>query len=153
MDETPAKICGGSVFEIGGLEKEFVLGAGVESVLHRVRMEFITQPGASGMDVESRRPLGRSLGDFRRESGVGALLLRVRFSGVVLLGVVFGRGVGVCFAGVVFVVGVVPVCFDGVVDGPYPARDGVAVMELVPGRFETATFVDNERSRKAKSFL
>lgn len=147
MDETPAKMCGGRVFEIGGLEKEFVLGAGVERVLHNVRIEFITHPGASGIEVEVESPFGRSLGDFRRESGVEALLLMVRFSGLALLGVFRGLGVGVCLEGVVFVV-VAPFRFDGVAEGPYADREGVAVTELLPERFETATFVDRERSRK-----
>lgn len=145
-DETPAKMCGGRVFDIGGLEKEFVLGAGVERVLHTVRIESITHPGASGIDVEAERPFGRSLGDLRRESGAGALPLSVRFSGVALLGVFRGLGVEVCFEGVVFVA-VAPVRFDGVVEGPYADREGVPVTELLPERL-AATFVDSERSRK-----
>lgn len=61
IDETPAKICGGRVREIGGRDHVLVRGAGVESVLHTVRIESMTHAGASGMIVELERPLGRSL--------------------------------------------------------------------------------------------
>lgn len=87
-DETPAKICGGRVLEIGGREKVFVRGAGVDSVLQTVRIEAITQAGASGIDDVDERPLRRSLGDLLRWGVPLALLgVRVRFNGVALLGV------------------------------------------------------------------
>jgi hypothetical protein len=50
---------GGKVREIGGLDQVFVRGAGVERILHTVRIAVITQSGASGTMVELVTCLGR----------------------------------------------------------------------------------------------
>lgn len=143
-------MCGGRVFETDGRENVFVRGAGVERVLHTVRMESMAHAGASGMAVEGGRPLGRILGDFRCESGVGAWL-RLLFSGVDFVGVLFcGRWrVGVGLVGVDCGAGE---CFGGVA-GVCLARDGVPGAEALPERLVAAVFADRERSRKARSFL
>ena len=60
MVDTPAKICGGRVLEIGGRDQVLMRGAGVESVLQTVRIEVMTQAGASGMMVEAEMPFWRS---------------------------------------------------------------------------------------------
>lgn len=90
MDDTPAKMCGGSVLEIGGRDQVLVRGAGVESVLHTVLMPVITQSGASGIFVEPEMPLGRELvvfrADFDGERGLLAALILL-FKGVDLEGV------------------------------------------------------------------
>lgn len=64
MDDTPEKMWGGRVLEIGGRDQVFVRGAGVESILHTVRMAVITQAGASGMTVEPVTSLGRGVATF-----------------------------------------------------------------------------------------
>ena len=62
MDDTPAKIWGGKVLDIGGRDHVLVRGAGVDKVLHTLRIDVITQAGASGIIVEPGRPLERTLG-------------------------------------------------------------------------------------------
>lgn len=64
MDETPEKMCGGRVLEIGGRDQVFVRGAGVERILHTVRMAVITQSGASGMTVDPVTFLGFGVATF-----------------------------------------------------------------------------------------
>lgn len=118
--------------------------------MHSVRIALITHPGASGIDELPVRPLGRSLGDFRLDSGVGASVLRARFRGVaVRVGVCLGRcGVGVaagCLEGVVFAD--TGVLLDGVA-WLFPDRVGVPVMEVLPARFGPAMLAERERSRK-----
>lgn len=79
-----------------------VRGAGVESVLHTVRIAVIAHAGASGMTVEAERPLGRAMG-FRTDLvGVPSLAtLTLLFKGVDLEGVFCKpRGVGAAFEGV-----------------------------------------------------
>lgn len=76
--------------------------------MHTVRIEFITQPGASGIDELLGRPLGRSFGDFRLDSEVGVSVLRALFNGVALRD---GVGLGWCGVGVALAEG----CFEGVV--------------------------------------
>ena len=147
MDETPAKTCGGSVRDIGGLDQVLVRGAGVESVLQMLRMEFITQAGASGIIEAPEIPLGRKLVNVRGVREAEGLSGRVvdRFKGVDLLGV-FWRPRGVAVA-----------ALDGVrvgrdsfvgVDGVEPAREGVPGAEPLAGRFVPAVLGVRERSRK-----
>lgn len=82
----------------------FVRGAGVESVLHTVRIAVIAHAGASGIIVEPASPLGRSWKVFRADfDGDPSLLatLTLRFKGVDLEGVFWRpRGVGAAFEGV-----------------------------------------------------
>lgn len=153
MEDTPAKICGGRVREIGGRDHVLMRGAGVESVLQTVRMEVITQLGASGMIVEPERPFARNLGIFwGRGDGEGLSLSvceRARLRGVDFVGVFCWwccccccspRGVAVA---AVFD-GVLCVPFLGV-DGADPARDGVPGAEALAREIP----VDRDRSRKA----
>lgn len=49
IDETPAKIWGGKVCDIGGRDHRLIRGAGVAIVLHTVRIDGMTQVGASGI--------------------------------------------------------------------------------------------------------
>lgn len=151
MEDTPAKICGGRVREIGGRDHVLMRGAGVESVLQTVRMEVITQLGASGMMVEPERPFARNLGIFwGRGDGEGLSLSvceRARLRGVDFVGVFcwccwccIPRGVAVA---AVFD-GVLCVPFLGV-DGADPARDGVPGAEALAREIP----VDRDRSRKA----
>lgn len=147
IDETPAKTCGGRVREIGGRDQVLVRGAGVERVLHTVRMEFITQAGASGMTEAPEMPLGRKLAKVRGVREVDGLSGRVvdLFKGVDLVGV-FWRPRGVAAA-----------ALDGVrvgldslvgVDGVEPVREGVPGTEPLAERFVPAVLDDRERSRK-----
>lgn len=143
MDDTPANICGGKVLEIGGRDQEFVRGAGVESVLHTVRMAVITQAGASGMMVEPEMPLGRAGVDFRE--GVSSLLaaLTLLFRGVDLEGVFWSpRGVGAGFEGVF----PVPDALVGVVWAE-AARYGVPETEPLAERLIPAELAERDRSR------
>ena len=67
-----------------------VRGAGVERVLHTVRIAVMTHAGASGMIVEPARPRDRSWKDFRADfDGEPRLFatLTLRFKGVDLEGV------------------------------------------------------------------
>lgn len=153
MDETPAKICGGSVFDTGGRDQVLLRGAGVESVLHTARMFAITQPGASGTGLVGRdvEPLGRvgfAVVVFRTIDGGEGADVRlgdpsaVLFTGAVLLGVSW-RALGV-------------VVFGGVradlgVDAPDAAREGVN--SPAAERFVSDMLLVNERSRRANSFL
>lgn len=148
----PAKICGGKVFEIGGRDHMLVLGAGVESVLHTVRTESITHPGASGIIVEPGRPLGRIRS---KRSGVGrdgdAVPENSRFNGVDLPGVCCSpRGVGTGFDGVLVVV--VLDSFVGV-DGTDPEREGVPGADPLADRLTDAVLDARDLSRKVYSFL
>lgn len=150
IDDTPAKICGGNVFDIGGRDHVLVRGAGVDSILHTVRIEVIAQPGASGIIVELERPLGRIFSDL---CGVGregeVVLLMDRFSGVDLLGVFWSpRGVVVGFDGVRVVLD----SFVGV-DGPDPERVGVPGAEPLADRLTDVVLDVKDRSRKPCSFL
>lgn len=130
-------------------------GAGVESVLQTVRMEVITQLGASGMMVEPERPFVRNLGIFwGRGDGEGlsaSVCESARLRGVDFVGVFcwcnccwccccIPRGVAVA---VVFD-GVLCVPFLGV-EGADPARDGVPGAEALARAFP----VERDRSRKA----
>lgn len=87
IEDTPAKICGGNVFEIGGRDQVLVRGAGVESTLHTVLTEAITHDGASGIIVEPGRPLGRILFNLCGVFDGEAVPLIALFNGVDLLGV------------------------------------------------------------------
>lgn len=143
MDETPAKMWGGNVLEIGGLDRLVVRGAGVESVLQIVRIAVITHAGASGMIVELASPLDRSGAALRADfDGDASLLatLTLRFNGVDLDGVFWRpRGVGAALEGVLRVlVGVV--CVD-------PDLDGVPGIEPLAERFIPAELAERELSR------
>lgn len=124
MDETPANIWGGKVLEIGGRDQVFVRGAGVESVLHTVRIAVITQAGASGIIVDVDNPLGRPGVDIRADLEGDArwlAALTLLFKGVDLDGVFCRpRNVGAAFEGV----SSNPDALVGVVCAE-PARDGV----------------------------
>ena len=129
-----------------------VLGAGVESVLHTVRTESITHPGASGIIVEPGRPLGRIRS---KRCGVGRdgdpVPENSRFNGVDLLGVCWSpRGVGTGFDGVRVVV--VLGSFVGV-DGTVPEREGVPGAEPLADRLTGVVLDARDRSRKVNSFL
>lgn len=103
MEETPAKICGGRVLEMGGRDQVVVRGAGVESVLHTVRIATITHAGASGMILEPVCSLGRASVCLRADlEGVPSLAtLTLRFRGVDFEGVFCkARGVGAGLEGV-----------------------------------------------------
>lgn len=80
---------GGSVRDIGGRDRLVVRGAGVDSVLHTVRIAVMTHAGASGMTVEPERPFGRSGATLRADlvgdSSLSATL-KLLFSGDVLDG-------------------------------------------------------------------
>lgn len=132
-----------------------VLGAGVESVLHTIRIEVITHPGASGTIVEPGRPL--SLIFFSAFCGVcireGELTLVIAlFNGVGLLGVFWSpRGV----PGTTDFDGVrasVVLSFVGV-DGFDPARIGAPGAEPLAERLTAAVLEPKDRSRKLYSFL
>lgn len=96
--ETPAKIWGGKVLDIGGRDQVFVRGAGVERVLHTVRIAAMAHAGASGIIVEEDTSLGRLGAVFRADlEGDSRLLatLTLLFKGVDLEGVFWRpRGVG-----------------------------------------------------------
>lgn len=150
MEDTPAKIWGGKVLDIGGRDQVLVLGAGVDKVLHAIRIESKTHAGASGIIVEPGRPLGR----IRSKRGVGrdgnAVPSISRFNGVDLLGVCGSpRGVGRGFDGVLAVV-LEP--FVGV-DGTDPEREGVPGAEPLADRLTSAVLDARDRSRKVYSFL
>lgn len=153
MDDTPAKIWGGSILEIGGRDHALVRGAGVERALHTVRMFVITHPEASGIIVEDERPFGRIIPVFCADCGYAVCLgapLAVLFRGVDLLGVFWSpRGV-VAFP----LEGVRSNSFLGV-DGLDVAREGVPGTEPGPPteRFISAMLLVSDRSRNAKSFL
>lgn len=83
---------------MGGRDQVLVRGAGVDNVLHTVRIAVITQGGASGMIVEPVKPFGRLNVTFRAdlegESSCWATL-KLRFKGVDFEGVFWRpRGVG-----------------------------------------------------------
>lgn len=139
--------------EIGGRDQVLVLGAGVESVLHTVRIEVITHPGASGIIVDPGRPLGLTF--FSDLCGVRAgesTPLSALFNGVGLLGVFWSpRGVpgatvfdGVRDSAVLSFVGV---------DGFDPARVGVPGADPLAKRLTAAELEPRDRSRKLYSFL
>ena len=124
-----------------------VRGAGVERVLQTVRMEFITQAGASGTMEALEMPLERKLANERGVREADGLSGRVVdfFKGVDLLGV-FWRPRGVATA-----------ALDGVrvgldsfvgVDGVEPVREGVPGAEPLADRFVPAVLEVKERSRK-----
>lgn len=146
-DETPEKICGGRVLEIGGLDQVFVRGAGVERILHTVRMAVITQAGASGTIVDSWVSLIRVtvafLADFVGLSRRLAVLI-LRFNGVGFDGVFCSpRGVSAIALEGVFLT-IAP--FVGVV-GAEPARDGVPGTEALADRLILAELAASDRSR------
>ena len=102
MDDTPANMWGGRVLEIGGRDQVFVRGAGVESVLHTVRIAVITHAGASGIMVDPEIPAGWLEVSFRADlEGVPSLdTLTLLCKGVDLEGVFWRpRGVGAAFDG------------------------------------------------------
>ena len=146
MDETPANICGGKVREIGGRDQVFVRGAGVESVLHTVRIAVITQAGASVMIVELDSPLGRPGVHFRADLEGEArwfATLTLLFKGVDLDGVFCRpRGVGAAFEGVF----PIPENLVGVV-GAEPVRDGVPETEPLAERLTPAELEVRDRSK------
>lgn len=155
MEDAPVNICGGNVLEIGGRDQVLVLGAGVDSVLHTVRMEAITHPGASGTIVEPGRPLGLTifsvLCGVRVREGESTLLIAL-FNGVGLLGV-FLSPCGV--PGTADFDGVrasVVLSFVGV-DGFGPARIGVPGAEVLAERLTDVVLEPRDRSRKLYSFL
>jgi uncharacterized protein YjbI with pentapeptide repeats len=86
-------MCGGRVLETGGRDSKLIRGAGVDSVLHTVRTEGITQSAASLMIYEVCR---------------GSSLNRARFTDAVFDGVPLARSFnklllrGVDFDGVLF---------------------------------------------------
>lgn len=121
-----------------------VRGAGVESVLHTVRMAVMAQAGASGILVEGARPFGR-LRDFRTDfEGVPSLAtLTLLFKGVDFEGVFCSaRGVGAAFEGVLpptnALVGVV--CAEAV-------RAGVPATEPLADRLMPVELDERDRSR------
>lgn len=127
-----------------------VLGAGVDNVLHAVRIESMTHAGASVIFVEPERPLGR----IRSKRGVGrdgnAVPSISRFKGVDLLGVCGSpRGVGMGFVGDLAVV----LEFLVGVDGTDPEREGVPGAEPLAERFTSAELDARDRSRNPYSFL
>lgn len=151
----PANICGGNVLEIGGRDQVLVLGAGVESVLHTVRMEAMAHPGASGTIVELGSPLGliffSTLCGVRVREGESTVLTAL-FNGVGLLGVFWSpRGV----PGTADFEGVrasVVLSFVGV-DGFDSPRVGVPGAEPLAERLTAAVLELRDRSRKLYSFL
>ena len=150
MEDAPAKICGGNVLDIGGRDQVLVLGAGVDNVLHAVRIASITHAGASGIFIEPKRPLGR----IRSKRGVGrdgnAVPSISRFNGVDLLGVCGSpRGVGRGFEG--DLAGVLEPLVG--VDGTDPEHEGVPGAEPLAARFTSAVLEAKDRSRKPYSFL
>lgn len=127
-----------------------VLGAGVDNVLHAVRIESMTHAGASGIFIEPERPLGRT----RSKRGVGrdgnAVPSISRFKGVDLLGVCGNpRGVGIGFVGDLAVV----LAFLVGVDGTDPEREGVPDAEPLAERFTSAELDARDLSRNEYSFL
>lgn len=147
IDETPENICGGSVLEIGGRDHVLILGAGVESVLHTVRMAGITHLGASPMIVDAE-PLipalltGSCCRDIDGDVAGSTVLL---FRGVDLVGVPCSvRGVAVLNPVPPFFVGVV-VTDEG--------RVGVPATDPYPVRFVETVLLASDRSRNAYSFL
>jgi hypothetical protein len=147
MEETPEKICGGKVLEIGGRDHEFVRGAGVDRILHTVRMAVITQAGASGMLVDLIRSMGRDVEDFFANfEGLARLfaVLILLFSGVDFEGECWSpRGVGATIFVGLFLAGVP---FVGVVCVE-PARDGVPGAEPLTERLRPAELAVRDRSR------
>lgn len=95
--ETPAKMWGGNVLEMGGRDQVFVRGAGVERVLQTVRIAAMAHAGASGIIVEDAS-FGRLGAVFRADlEGDSRLLatLTLLFKGVYFEGVFWRpRGVG-----------------------------------------------------------
>lgn len=138
---------GGSVLEIGGLDQVFVRGAGVERILHTVRIAVITQAGASGMMVDPCVSFGWGavafLADFEGLSSRFAVLI-LRFKGVDFEGVFCSpRGVGATALEGVFLA-VAP--FVGVVCVE-PAREGVPGTDPLAERLRPVELGMSDRSR------
>jgi hypothetical protein len=148
MDETPAKMCGGRVLEIGGRDQVVVRGAGVASVLHTFRMAVIAQAGASGIIVEAVMPRGWAANDLRADlDGEPSLLatLTLLFSGVDLEGVFWRpRGVGATFVGdCARVDALVGVILEA------PDRDGEPATDPLAERFIPVEMAERDLSRYA----
>lgn len=116
-------MCGGNVLEIGGRDHRLMRGAGVDRVLHTVRIDGITQAGASLTLLVSDTPWNRARLTDGFLDGVSDPLM-LRFNGVDFEGVLFCS--------------VVVVVLDGVREGTAdPFFVGVAVVEAgrvgVPG--------------------
>ena len=119
-------------------------GAGVESILHTVRMAVITQAGASGMTVEPVTSFGRGVATFLADlEGLSrrfaVLILRLR--GVDFDGVFCSpRGVGATALEGVFLTFVGVVCAD-------PAREGDPATDVLADRFSPTELAARDRSR------
>jgi len=124
----------------------FVRGAGVERILHTVRMAVITQAGASGMMVDPVTSLGRAdvtvLADFEGLSRLFAVLM-LRFKGVDFEGVFCSpRGVGAAALEGVFLAALV-----GVVFAELMMRVGDPDTDPLADRLMPAELVVKDRSR------
>jgi len=156
IDDTPAKMCGGRVLEIGGRDHVLIRGAGVASVLHTVRMAGITHAGASLIDVDDaleipRGPVNKSALTTADREGVVGAPSRVLLAGVDFVGVSWSvRGVfeGVCCADA----DANPFVGDVVVTEE-EARVGVPGREPVAERLVGRVLCVRIRSRNAYSFL
>lgn len=143
MEETPANICGGKVREIAGRDSAVVLGAGVASILHTVRMATIAHAGASGIFVEPE-PLGVPDVALRADlDGVPSFAtLILLFKGVDLEGVFCRpRGVGAALEGVR------PPALVGVVWAD-AVREGVPGADPLADRLIPLELAVRDRSKK-----
>lgn len=129
---------------MGGRDQVFVRGAGVESILHTVRMAVITHSGASGMMVEPIASLRRGVASFLAVlEGLSRLfaILMLRFKGVDFEGVFWRpRGVGATALEGVFLTLVGVVCVE-------PAREGDPATDTLADRLRLAELAARDRSR------